>query len=109
MSYEGTIPAGSTVKAELALAGTASGPASLTGAFAPKGVGSPDNEGTVVAPGSADWIDIEVTGPGILRFVVDMKDQDDTGTLTVSVDGSEKTKRDITGDTTWGYSGQAAG
>lgn len=39
----------------------------------------------------------------MLSVVVDMSAQNDTGTLTITVDGATKTRGPIVGDTTWVY------
>lgn len=103
MSYKGSIQAVATVQATLQLDSTAEGPAPLTGAFGRSGDGGSVHAGTVVAPGLSDDVEIEVDAKGILRFVVDMSEEGDRGTLTVRVDGVVKTEDPIAGDTTWAY------
>ena len=89
-----TIPSGTTVTATLTLDDDASGPALLIIAH------PSDSDSTGVAPGSSGSVSITPVGFGILRVHVDMKEQSDSGQLTVEPGGVRKR---VTGDHNEGF------
>jgi len=103
MAFKGSIAAGGTVSVTLALNFTAKGPAPLLAAFGRSEGGGTAEDGTVIAPGSSDGIELDVDAKGMLRIVVDMSDESDSGMLTVAADGSVVSSEAIMGDTTWVY------
>lgn len=82
------------VTATLELANDASGPAQLMIAH-PSGV-----DATSVAPGTSDSVSLTPTSRGILKVLVDMKGQTDSGTLTVTPPGPDGP---VTGDQVESY------
>ena len=103
MAYKGAIRAGTTVEAKLLLDHTAAGPAFLIVGYARLG-GSPSGDGDVTSPGGAAEAKQGLDARGRLEVGVDMSENADTGVLLVTVDGKEKTRQNIAGDTIWVYS-----
>ena len=101
--FKGSIPPGKTVAATLALDGGAEGPASLPIAYARSGGGGSEEDGTVVNAGQSETVSVATDTRGRLRIVVDTRGGGDTGTLTVTADGSTVDSDPITGKTTWVY------
>jgi hypothetical protein len=100
--FKGTIPAGTTVTAELSLGRAARGPAFLSIAWSAGGT-TGDQDSCTVAPGGFGRVSVTPAEPAFLRVYVDMtsEGQGDTGRLGVSPPTPAET---IRGDTTWTYS-----
>ena len=93
--FKGHIGIGTTVEAVLSLAHTSSGPALVMIAHS-----AGPSDGDTVAPGGSVTVSITPDERGILRVVVDVKEESDRAKLEVRpVTPAE----DIEGDTTWGY------
>jgi hypothetical protein len=107
MAFKGVIRTGSTVEAKLLLDHTASGPAFLLLGYGRPG-GTPSGDGGTADPGGIARAKQSLDAPGRLEVGVDMSTESDTGVLVVSVDGQEKTRKNIRGDAEWVYSVLAA-
>jgi hypothetical protein len=103
MAYKGAIRASTTVEARLLLDHTASGPAFLLIGYGRLG-GSPSGDGDVTSPGGVAKATQALDARGRVEVGVDMSQEADTGVLLVTVDGQEKTRQNIAGDTIWVYS-----
>jgi hypothetical protein len=102
MAFKGAIRSGTTVEAKLLLDHTASGPAFLLMGYG-RLTGSPSDKDDTTAPGGVARTQQSLDGKGRLEVGVDMSGNSDTGVLLVNVDGKEKTRENIAGDTIWVY------
>lgn len=98
--FKGTTPVEVRVTATLSLSEQARGPALLAIAWSGGG-DSGEADSCVVAPGGFGRASVLPTEPAFLRVYVDMTDEDDRGTLSVSPPSPPE---QVQGDTTWTYS-----
>jgi hypothetical protein len=96
--FKGSIPVGTKVEATLALDAACSGSAIILIGWGSAAGGASD--GVIVAPGASATVSVTPKKRGILRVLVDMSEEADTGRLGVI---PATPPEPISGDTTWGY------
>lgn len=99
MAFKGEIAIGANVDIKFSSDFSNGGTAILTA-----GAGEAPSKATSIAPGTSDTIRLSKVKVGILRIVVDVKEDDDSGRLEVKENGNIKNDEAIMGDTSWAYS-----
>ena len=97
--FQGIIPIGTNVVAQLELDSAASGSAALLIAWS-AGASTGEQQSVIVLPGRTGSVSVRPDRESFLRVFVDMRDNRDAGTLRVT----PRPSHGIRGDTTWTYS-----
>jgi hypothetical protein len=106
MTFRGGIARNSDVSIRLT-ATPSNGASAVLLAGAPAPGGAPNSDTTVVAPGGAGAVSVRTGNEGLMQVVTDFKDDHDSGTLEVLVNGAGVDSGRVSGDlTTWTYSVQ---
>jgi hypothetical protein len=101
-SYRGDIPSNTTVKVRFLADFSNSGTAVFMVGSGPFG-NDPTAKSALVAPGGSSTLDIRTPGEGIVKVVVDFREEDDSGRLEVTSGGFSDSDS-IIDDQSWTYS-----